>query len=145
MDIVNRIGSNDWPAVATQMCGRNARQCRERWTNYINPVIVNAPWTKEEEKLLEEKFEEYGTRWQAIAIFFPTRSKNHIKNHWSSHQKRRPNSKAAMERDRRAEENSADEIEDRRVPVRAPTLCDVLFPEPQNEEICWEDIYGGLF
>jgi hypothetical protein len=86
-EVVEQLGSADWASVATHMAPRNARQCRERWTNYLNPSLVNAPWTASEESLLEEKFAEFGTKWQVIAVFFPSRSKNDIKNHWISNQR----------------------------------------------------------
>jgi hypothetical protein len=145
MKIVNEIGSRDWPAVASQMCGRNARQCRERWTNYINPAIVNAPWSEEEERLLEEKLEEFGTRWQAIAIFFPTRSKNHIKNHWSYNQKRKLTRKPAMKVAATEKRDPGLPTQDSQLPVRSPALCNIFFTEEQNEENCWEDIFAGFF
>jgi hypothetical protein len=85
--VVEQVGAGDWASVASHMAPRNARQCRERWTNYLNPSLVNAPWTASEESLLEEKFAEFGTKWQVIAVFFPSRSKNDIKNHWISNQR----------------------------------------------------------
>jgi hypothetical protein len=86
-EVVEEFGSTDWACVAAHMAPRNARQCRERWTNYLNPSRVNAPWTAAEDSLLEQKFGEFGTKWQSIADHFPGRSKNDIKNHWIAKQK----------------------------------------------------------
>jgi hypothetical protein len=143
MDIVGRCGANDWPAIAAQMPGRNARQCRERWTNYMNPVLVSAPWTAEEEDLLDEKFAEFGTRWQAIAIFFPTRSKNQIKNHWQSQQRRKVLTRTIARRER-AEANIT-ELPAKPVDFSTPTptLWEALCPGP--DEINWDDIFAPLF
>jgi hypothetical protein len=58
------------------------RQCRERWTNYLNPTIGNIEWTPAEDQLLEEKYARIGAKWQVIAAEFPTRSKNNVKNRW---------------------------------------------------------------
>jgi hypothetical protein len=88
IDVVARCGTSDWSLVATFMYHRTARQCRERWNNYVNPALENVPWTHEEDELLDEKYNEYGTKWQAITVFFPTRSRNDIKCHWFQRQRR---------------------------------------------------------
>ena len=88
LEVVDRFGCKDWSEVASHLQGRNARQCRERWNNYVNPAIAKLPWTPAEDRLLEQKFREFGTKWHSIAAFFPNRSKNSIKNHWMAHQKK---------------------------------------------------------
>ncbi|OHT04781.1 DNA-binding protein reb1 [Tritrichomonas foetus] len=81
--LINEYGETDWKIIAEKMAPRTARQCRERWTNYVNPSLSKDPWTKEEDALLLEKHEEYGNRWKLIEKFFPTRSKNNIKHRYS--------------------------------------------------------------
>lgn len=88
IEIVERVGSDDWTEVARHMDGRNPRQCRERWNNYVNPAIAKVPWTIAEERLLEQKYKEFGSKWHLIAGYFPNRSKNNIKNHWVTYQKK---------------------------------------------------------
>jgi hypothetical protein len=78
----------NWSAVASHFPDRNGRQCRDRWVNYVNPRIANTPWTPDEERLLEEKFYEFGARWIRIAVSFPRRSASQIKNHWITKQRR---------------------------------------------------------
>jgi hypothetical protein len=78
-EVVRQVGTKDWSLVAIQMSPRTARQCRERWNNYINPVIDKMDWTAEEDRLLDAKFAELGSKWKLIAAFFPTRSKNMVK------------------------------------------------------------------
>jgi hypothetical protein len=70
------------------MPGRSARQCRERWCNYINPDIQKTPWSAEDDLLLKEKVSELGTRWHAILSFFPGRSKNQVRNRWFTIERR---------------------------------------------------------
>jgi hypothetical protein len=71
-----------WLRVANQMPGRTARQCRDRWANYISPHNRNAPWTPEEDSLLLMKFFELGPHWASIAKHFDGRSENNVKNRW---------------------------------------------------------------
>jgi hypothetical protein len=73
----------DWREVAKEMGGRTARQCRERWMNYMAPV-KSAPWSEEEDVLLVEKVSERGKVWSGICGLFG-RSANDVKNRWYSH------------------------------------------------------------
>jgi hypothetical protein len=88
LEVVSHSVCRDWLDVAVQMEGRSPRQCRERWNNYVNPSIVTTPWTDIEERLLESKFAEFGPRWQIISGLLPGRSKNHVRNHWMTKQRR---------------------------------------------------------
>ncbi|KAH0793086.1 Myb-like DNA-binding domain containing protein [Histomonas meleagridis] len=74
-----------WLAVALQIPGRTARQCRDRWTNYLSPQNKNAPWTVEEDNLLAQKYLELGSQWTIIAKYFDGRSENNVKNRWYTH------------------------------------------------------------
>jgi hypothetical protein len=109
-EIVECFGCKDWGEVASYFPGRNARQCRERWTNYINPTIMKMPWTASEDILLERKHAELGAKWHVIAKFFPNRSKNYVKNRWLTKQRR-------LRKQRRSREESGGS---QSAPVAAP-------------------------
>ena len=79
-NIVMTAGCKNWFEVADHMKTRNARQCRDRWNNYLNPYLRNDPWTEDEDKLLLEKYKIYGTKWRKISIYFHNRSDNSIRN-----------------------------------------------------------------
>jgi hypothetical protein len=74
-----------WDAISRRLPGRTARQCRERWANYLSPAIRSDPWTPEEDRILIEKINEMGFSWSSIAHSFNGRSDNDIKNRWYSH------------------------------------------------------------
>jgi hypothetical protein len=59
---------------------RTARQCRERWVNYLNPILSKSPWTSGEDAILRARFAEFGPKWVKLTEFLPTRSANDIKN-----------------------------------------------------------------
>jgi hypothetical protein len=86
--LVEEHGTRDWRLIAQAMEGRNARQCRERWTNYVNPDLRVGHWMPEEDRLLEEKFAEYGTRWNTIAKFFFHRAPLKLRNRWMALKRR---------------------------------------------------------
>jgi len=81
-EAVLRGGCSSWADVARRIPGRNARQCRERWMNYVNPQLCHTPMTPGEDALLRIKYREFGPRWKLLATFFPGRGRNFIKNHW---------------------------------------------------------------
>jgi hypothetical protein len=77
--IVENAGTENWERVASLMDNKTPRQCKERWTNYIDPRLSRDNWTTEDNALLYTKVADLGTKWKAIAVFFPGRSKNFLK------------------------------------------------------------------
>jgi hypothetical protein len=89
LEAVRIHGTTNWPHIATCVAGRNARQCRERWNNYVNPQLVKEGWTREEDALLQQKYNELGPRWAVIARLFEGRARNSVKNRlWAIQRKR---------------------------------------------------------
>jgi hypothetical protein len=82
------LGIDDWTTVSTRLVGRNVRQCRERWMNYLSPDVKNDSWTPEEDELLISKHSEIGACWKQIANSFPFRTDINIKNRWHQIQRR---------------------------------------------------------
>ena len=80
--IVEKIGTKNWNLVSQEMKTRTPRQCRERWINYLSPNLSNDDWTIEEDKLLDELFKKFGSRWHKIAHHFPNRSGNCVRNRY---------------------------------------------------------------
>jgi hypothetical protein len=82
--LVESRAHGNWSEVAQHMPGRTARQCRDRWTNYLAPAISFEPWRLEEDDLIIQKVNEVGTKWAKIAHFAKGRTSNAIKNRWYS-------------------------------------------------------------
>ena len=80
--IVEIYGDKDWELISRLMETRNPRQCRERYTNYLNPSINNDPWSEDEDRLLIEKFNQLGGKWVKISKFFENRTDSQLKNRW---------------------------------------------------------------
>ena len=92
--LVDLNGAHHWELIAASMPGRTARQCRDRFANYLMPQLNNGPWTEDEDRILALKYGEFGPHWSLIVPFLNGRSSNAIKNRWYTyHQKvraRRP-------------------------------------------------------
>lgn len=82
--LVSEMGPRKWDQIAKKMPNnRTARQCRDRYSNYLIPGFFNGEWSKEEDELLYKKYQEYGPKWAVIKEYFTNRSPNAIKNRWN--------------------------------------------------------------
>ena len=89
LDIIAKSTEFNWTKISRQLGYRTARQCRDRWLNYLNPNIRDDPWTDEEDHVLLDKVNELGYSWSIIRQYFSGRSENDVKNRWYSHLKYR--------------------------------------------------------
>ena len=91
--LVGKSKNIDWGEIAHMMPGRNQRQCRERWTNYLCPTINNSEWKPEEDALLKEKVELLGKKWVKISKFFDHRTDQMCKNRFNILERKKLNAK----------------------------------------------------
>ena len=82
--LVQQKGCYKWEEIASEMEGLNPRQCKDRWTNFLNPKIVSKPWTPEEEIRLLQLVRSFGNCWVQIARRFNGRTDVQIKNKYNS-------------------------------------------------------------
>jgi hypothetical protein len=53
-----------WTIVAERLNnGRNPKQCRERWSNYLRPGIKKGNWTYAEEQLIIDMHNAFGPKY----------------------------------------------------------------------------------
>lgn len=77
---VNLIGTKKWASIAKFINGRTAKQCRDRYVNYLKPGITNIEWTKKEDDLLIELYNKHGPKWSIINKCFKNRNQISLKN-----------------------------------------------------------------
>ena len=82
-NIVNLFGAKNWRMIASMIPNKTARQCRDRYTNYLAPGYIHSEWTDDEDILLFQKYVEFGPQWTKIQKFFPNRTANSIKNRYN--------------------------------------------------------------
>jgi hypothetical protein len=70
--------------IAQKIDGRSAKQCRERWTNFLNPNIKKGPFSGEEDCILIEQWKLFGPRWAVIADQLPGRTQIKIRDRFKT-------------------------------------------------------------
>lgn len=95
---IKKFGTGNWSLIALELSGRTGKQCRERWTNQLNPNLNRDNWTLSEDRILLQQQQICGNSWSKIAMFLPGRSSNSVKNRWSWLVRHRvlPNSPTSM-------------------------------------------------
>ena len=76
------FGLDNWKIISSFLEGRNPKQCRDRYRNYLAPGLSNTNWSKDEDEKLLHLFSEIGSRWSEMQKYFPNRSSNSLKNRW---------------------------------------------------------------
>lgn len=77
---VNLIGTKKWTFIAKHVEGRTAKQCRDRYMNYLKPGLSNIEWTQDEDDFLFDLYSKYGPKWSTINKYFQNRNQTSLKN-----------------------------------------------------------------
>ena len=87
--VVNYSGPEygKWIQIAEQIPGKNASQCRIKWSNSVNPNINHSNWTPAEDQLLAVIVSNYNGpehgKWAKISEQIPGRSRKQCEERWS--------------------------------------------------------------
>lgn len=68
------------PQTVSDATGRTTKQCRERYSNVLDPTILRTPWTGAELLKLFAAQDELGNKWSLIASRLPGRPETAVKN-----------------------------------------------------------------
>ncbi|OHT12269.1 hypothetical protein TRFO_17947 [Tritrichomonas foetus] len=78
----------NWKLIAREVRTRTHKQCRERWHSILSPLIKHDSWSYEEDKIIIDAFQEFGSKWALIAKKLSGRTQNGIKNRYYYIQRR---------------------------------------------------------
>lgn len=73
-----------WSVLSEAMGTRSCKQCRERWTNHLNPKLKKSKWTPLEDDKLRSFGRLYPCQWARIAKEIPGRTENMVKCRWNT-------------------------------------------------------------
>ena len=113
----------DWSQISQQLGNRTARQCRERFQNYLDPELNTSNWTQDEDDLLILKESEMGKKWKKMMPYFKNRSNVNIKNRFATLQNRKKAADRAVQ-----QQNSANNPNIN----TTPNVPQTNFPENSN-------------
>ena len=145
--LVEEFGENNWTMIVERMPGRNVRQCKERWMNYLSPNLNRSPWTPEEDALLIKKQKELGSKWVKISQFFQNRTDAMVKNRFQV--LRRKELKEKELQARREQYLSSSSCDERSASCSSPVIVEA--PEAGDEglfsfvDLPGEDIFSDIF
>ena len=81
---IEKNGPVKWEQCGRFIHGRSGKQCREHWSNCLNPALVKGDWTAEEDFLIMHFYEKCNGSWKKIIHLFNGRTENSIKNRFFS-------------------------------------------------------------
>lgn len=64
---VSKYGLNQWARVSSLLARKTAKQCKARWTEWIDPGIKKIEWSREEDEKLLHLAKLMPTQWRTIA------------------------------------------------------------------------------
>lgn len=70
-----QFGENHWSQISAQIPGRTSHDCRNRWVDYLSSNCP-AEWTAEEDQLLLDKYNQLGSNWDNLVLFFSWENNN---------------------------------------------------------------------
>jgi hypothetical protein len=73
--IVEQMQKNaSWTDIVRALGGkRTTKQCRERWSNHLDPTLKKTKWTSDEDMFLIDAQARLGNCWTRIAMEMPGR------------------------------------------------------------------------
>lgn len=64
---VMKYGKNQWARIASLLHRKSAKQCKARWSEWLDPSIKKTEWSQEEEEKLLYMAKMMPTQWRTIA------------------------------------------------------------------------------
>lgn len=158
LKLVKESGSHpNWKVISNKMWTRSPRQCRERFKNYLDPELFHSEWTPEEDRLLYEKFQQFGNKWNVISKYIKGRSGNSIRNRWqilkkTTYKARRSGTRVPNQRKPQSLKETKADVEHEPEkkestmpsPCPNPNILDEIFNQAIPSDT-FQDIFSGTF
>lgn len=93
--LIESSGVSTWKEMEAFFPGRNFKQLKEHYENFLQPNLDKKQWTIEEDLQLIELINKEGQRWKYIQELMPHRSCSQLKNRFFGRIKRLNDKKIA--------------------------------------------------
>lgn len=114
--LVHQYGEGNWSLIASKMIGRNRKQVRERYTNYLSRPRTIKEFTNSEDSYILNYIQSKGKKWKDLERHMKGRSRIDIKNRYYGNL-----CKCAEEKSIDSEEISSESKYSPRSSVKTPT------------------------
>lgn len=64
---VMKYGVNQWSRISSLLVGRSAKQCKARWTQWLDPNVCKSEWSSDDDKKLIHLAQILPNQWNTIA------------------------------------------------------------------------------
>ena len=92
--LVSQFGDKNWSKIAELMPGRNRKQIRDHYINFLKKKIDKKVFAPEEDELILATVRKSGHAWKKIADILPGRTPIMIKNRYNSKLKKKKRGQA---------------------------------------------------
>eukprot|EP01129_Flabellula_baltica_P009082 TRINITY_DN364_c0_g1_i1.p1 TRINITY_DN364_c0_g1~~TRINITY_DN364_c0_g1_i1.p1 ORF type:complete len:174 (+),score=28.03 TRINITY_DN364_c0_g1_i1:57-524(+) len=69
LKLVTKYGAKYWTTIANKMETRDAKQCRERWVNHLDPDVKKDPLSDTEWRIVVEEQKRLGNKFFFFLVF----------------------------------------------------------------------------
>lgn len=97
LELVGKYGEKNWSKIAELMPGRNRKQLRDHYINFLKKMLCRKEFTLEEDRTILAVVKKYGHSWKRIADLLPGRTPIMIKNRYNSKLKKRRGKNSALD------------------------------------------------
>ncbi len=119
-ELVKLYGEGSWSRIAEKMEGRNRKQVRDRYENFLKKERSTQEFSPEEDALIMRLVEEKGRKWNLIAEQLPGRPPIIVKNRYYTKLRRAPSTPSCQSESPPAERNPST-IPKKKTPTKGGT------------------------
>jgi hypothetical protein len=81
---MQKYGMNNWERVASLIDTHSARECKDRWYQFLDPTINKGEWSRAEEEKLVEYHDLFPEQWAVIASQIERRTAWQCEQHYEA-------------------------------------------------------------
>ncbi|EHY53313.1 hypothetical protein ABEF92_000100 [Exophiala dermatitidis] len=73
-----RPSESRWTQISSHLPGRSNGDCRKRWFHSLDPSLRKGRWTKDEDRIILDAYQQLGPSWKQIALLLDGRKDDQV-------------------------------------------------------------------